>query len=150
MALAVNGSGTIFKKCDSTNHRPDSNKGCASSTCQHTCDPPERRQHAWTLRHWISGKKLARARSRNGSGGSDAGHRTEEARDEKDSDAAEDEYPKQVLRQGRGEDTADRQDGTACPGQGRSSLVGRFEGCITAHRGRRPYPRGRAARYPPC
>ena len=39
MALAVNGSGTIFKKCDRSNHRPDSNKGCASATCQHTCDP---------------------------------------------------------------------------------------------------------------
>src|ERR1700721_643063 len=50
MALAVNGSGTIFKKCDRSNHRPDSNKGCASSTCQHTCDNPERCQRAWTLR----------------------------------------------------------------------------------------------------
>jgi hypothetical protein len=36
MALAVNGSGTIFNKCDRSNHRPGSNKGCASSTCQHT------------------------------------------------------------------------------------------------------------------
>ena len=62
MALAVNGSGTIFKKCDRSNHRPDSNQGCASSTCQHTCDTPERCQHAWTLRYWVSGKKLARDR----------------------------------------------------------------------------------------
>jgi hypothetical protein len=59
MALAVNGSGTIFKKCDRSNHRPDSNKGCASSTCQHTCDNPERCPHAWTLRYG-SGRKLAR------------------------------------------------------------------------------------------
>ena len=50
MALAVNGSGTIFKKCDRANHRPDSNKGCASSTCQHTCGSPERCHHARTLR----------------------------------------------------------------------------------------------------
>jgi hypothetical protein len=51
MALAVNGSGTIFKKCDRGNHRPDSNMGCASSTCQHTCDNPERCSHAWTPRY---------------------------------------------------------------------------------------------------
>ena len=58
MALAVNGSGTIFKKCDRSNHRPDSNKGCASSTCQHTCDNPERCPHAWTLRYWVNGKQV--------------------------------------------------------------------------------------------
>jgi hypothetical protein len=57
MALAVNGSGTIFEKCDRSNHRPDSNKGCASSTCQHTCDTPERCQHAWTLRYWVNGSR---------------------------------------------------------------------------------------------
>jgi hemerythrin superfamily protein len=90
-----------------------------------------------------------RARSRNRSGASDARHRTEDAKDEKDSHAAEDECPKHVPRQDRGEDTADRQDGTARPGQRRSSLVGRFEGCITAHRGRRPYPCGRAACHAP-
>ena len=61
MALAVNGSGTIFKKCDRSNHRPDSNKGCASSTCQHTCDTPERCQHAWTLRYWVSGKQVEKS-----------------------------------------------------------------------------------------
>jgi hypothetical protein len=60
MALAVNGSGTIFKKCDRSNHRPDSNKGCASSTCQHTCDTPERCQHAWTLRYWVNGNSRDR------------------------------------------------------------------------------------------
>jgi hypothetical protein len=58
MALAVNGSGTIFKKCDRSNHRPDSNKSCASSTCQHTCDTPERGQHARTLRYWVNGKQV--------------------------------------------------------------------------------------------
>ncbi|MCW2895836.1 MAG: hypothetical protein JWO75_5325 [Actinomycetia bacterium] len=55
MALAVNGSGTVFKKCDRSNHHPDLNKGCASSTCQHTCANPERCQHAWTLRYWRNG-----------------------------------------------------------------------------------------------
>ena len=29
---------TIFKKCDRTNHKPDSNKLCAGGTCQHTCE----------------------------------------------------------------------------------------------------------------
>lgn len=58
MALAVNGSGTIFKKCDRSNHRPDSNKGCASSACQHTCDTPERCQDAWTLCYWVNGKQF--------------------------------------------------------------------------------------------
>ena len=61
MALAVNGSGTIFKKCDRSNHRPDSNKGCASSTCQHTCDTPERCPHAWTLRYWVNGKQVEKS-----------------------------------------------------------------------------------------
>jgi hypothetical protein len=51
--------------------------------------------------------------------------------------------------QDRGEDAADRQDGAACARQWRSSLVGRFEGCITARRGRCPYPDGRAARQSP-
>jgi hypothetical protein len=27
----------IHKKCDISNHRPDSVKRCASATCQHTC-----------------------------------------------------------------------------------------------------------------
>jgi integrase len=61
MALAVNGSGTIFKKCNRSNHRPDSNKGCASSTCQHTCDTPERCPHAWTLRYWVNGKQVEKS-----------------------------------------------------------------------------------------
>jgi hypothetical protein len=49
MALAARRAGTIFKKCDRSNHEPDSNKRCASATCQHTCDDPERCAHAWTL-----------------------------------------------------------------------------------------------------
>jgi len=61
MALAVNGSGTIFKKCDRSNHRPDSNKGCASSTCQHTCDSSDRCPHAWTLRYWVNGKQVEKS-----------------------------------------------------------------------------------------
>ncbi len=61
MALAVNGSGTIFKKCDRSSHRPASNKGCASSTCQHTCDSPERCPHAWTLRYRVNGKQVEKS-----------------------------------------------------------------------------------------
>ena len=61
MALAVNGSGTIFKKCDRSNHRPDSNKHCASSACQHTCDSPEKCSHAWTLRYWVNGKQVEKS-----------------------------------------------------------------------------------------
>jgi hypothetical protein len=30
------------------------NKGCASSTCQHTCDNPERCSHARTLRYCVN------------------------------------------------------------------------------------------------
>jgi len=41
MALAVNRPGVIFKKCDLSNHKPDTNKNCAAGTCQHTCDKPD-------------------------------------------------------------------------------------------------------------
>jgi len=61
MALAVNRTGTIFKKCDRSNHKPDSNKRCATSTCQHTCDNPERCAHAWTLRYWLNGKQVEKS-----------------------------------------------------------------------------------------
>jgi Phage integrase family len=57
MALAVNGSGTISKKCDLASHRPGSNQGCAAMTCQHMCAKPERCPHAWTLRYWVNGKQ---------------------------------------------------------------------------------------------
>ena len=55
MALAVNRTGVIFKKCDLSNHKPDINKNCAAGTCQHTCDKPDRCAHAWTLRSWGNG-----------------------------------------------------------------------------------------------
>jgi hypothetical protein len=32
---------TILKKCDRTGHNPESNKGCANGTCQHTCEPAQ-------------------------------------------------------------------------------------------------------------
>jgi hypothetical protein len=38
MALAVNRTGTIFKKCDRSNHKPETNKNCAVGTCQPTYD----------------------------------------------------------------------------------------------------------------
>jgi len=39
MALAVNRTGVIFKKCDMSNHRPETVKQCGAGTCQHTCKP---------------------------------------------------------------------------------------------------------------
>ena len=65
MALAVNRTGVIFKKCDMSNHRPETVKQCVSGTCQHTCPPGtvEKCKHAWTLRYWVNGKQL-RSRSR--------------------------------------------------------------------------------------
>jgi integrase len=63
MALAVNRTGTVFKKCDRSNHKPDSNKNCAADTCQHTCQPTEvgKCPHAWTLRYWVDGKQLEKS-----------------------------------------------------------------------------------------
>jgi integrase len=61
MALAVNRTGTIFKKCDRSNHKPDTNKGCAVGTCQHTCEKPERCPHAWTLRYTLNGKQVEKS-----------------------------------------------------------------------------------------
>lgn len=49
--------GTIGKKCDRANHRPESNRACAAGTCQHTCDNPERCGHKWTLRYSVNGKQ---------------------------------------------------------------------------------------------
>ena len=48
---------TILKKCDRAYHRPETNKGCAAGTCQHTCEPAEveRCRHAWTVRYTVSG-----------------------------------------------------------------------------------------------
>ena len=61
MTTALNGTGTIFKKCDRSNHKPDSNKNCASGTCQHTCDDPEKCGHAWTLRYSLDGRQLEKS-----------------------------------------------------------------------------------------
>ncbi len=63
MALAVNRTGVIFKKCDMSNHRPETVKQCAAGTCQHTCKPDtiERCKHAWTLRYWVNGKQLEKS-----------------------------------------------------------------------------------------
>jgi hypothetical protein len=60
MALAVNRTGTIFKKCDLSNHKPENNKNCAAGTCQRTCDKPDKCPHAWTLRS-DEGKALIEA-----------------------------------------------------------------------------------------
>jgi hypothetical protein len=49
--------GTIFKKCDMSLHKPDSNKACAAGTCQHTCTDPDRCPHAGTLRYSVNGKQ---------------------------------------------------------------------------------------------
>ena len=61
MALALNRTGVVFKKCDMSGHKPDSNKACGSGACQHTCDDPEKCAHAWTLRYWADGKQRERS-----------------------------------------------------------------------------------------
>jgi hypothetical protein len=61
MALALNRTGVVFKKCDMSGHKPDSNKACGSGTCQHTCADPEKCAHAWTLRYWADGKQRERS-----------------------------------------------------------------------------------------
>lgn len=61
MALAVNRTGTIFKKCDRSNHRPESNSRCSAGICQHTCDKPDRCSHAWTLRYSVNGKQVEKS-----------------------------------------------------------------------------------------
>jgi hypothetical protein len=50
---------TIVKKCDRANHRPGSNKQCASRTCQHTCDPTqvESCNHKWTVRYSVNSRQ---------------------------------------------------------------------------------------------
>jgi integrase len=55
--MAVKLQGTIFKKCDMSAHKPQSNKACAAETCQHTCAAPDRCPHAWTLRYSVNGKQ---------------------------------------------------------------------------------------------
>jgi len=61
MALALNRTGVVFKKCDRANHKPDSNKACGAGTCQHTCSDVERCPHAWTLRYWADGRQRERS-----------------------------------------------------------------------------------------
>ena len=50
---------TIFKKCDRTNHKPDTNKGCAAGTCQHTCEAGQVRDcaHKWTVRYSVNSRQ---------------------------------------------------------------------------------------------
>jgi integrase len=57
MALAVNRTGVVFKKCDLAAHRPDSNSRCTAGTCQHSCTNIEKCSRAWTLRYTASGKQ---------------------------------------------------------------------------------------------
>ena len=57
MATVLNRTGTIFKKCDRKNHKPNSNKRCADGACQHTCDNPEKCPHAWTVRYSVNSKQ---------------------------------------------------------------------------------------------
>jgi hypothetical protein len=61
VALALNRTGVVFKKCDRVGHKPDSNKACAAGTCQHTCSTIERCPHAWTLRYWADGRQQERS-----------------------------------------------------------------------------------------
>ena len=63
MALAVNRTGVIFKKCDTSNHRPETVRLCAAGTCQHTCksDTIEKCKHAWTLRYWVNGRQAEKS-----------------------------------------------------------------------------------------
>ena len=50
---------TILKKCDRSNHKPQTNKACASGSCQHTCEPYEIEQcaHKWTVRYSVNSRQ---------------------------------------------------------------------------------------------
>src|ERR1700727_752169 len=50
---------TIFKKCDRTYHRPETNKRCVSGACQHTCEPAEAGKcgHKWTVRYSVNSRQ---------------------------------------------------------------------------------------------
>jgi integrase len=50
---------TVFKKCDRAYHKPESNKGCAAGTCQHTCEPRqvESCAHKWTVRYSVNARQ---------------------------------------------------------------------------------------------
>jgi hypothetical protein len=64
-AKGMNGrlQATIFKKCSAEFHRPESNKGCAGGTCQHTCEAPgvEKCPHKWTVRYVVNGTQRERS-----------------------------------------------------------------------------------------
>jgi hypothetical protein len=58
--------GTILKKCDRSNHKPESNRRCESGDCQHTCPNDtypsvERCPHAWTLRYTVNGRQAEKS-----------------------------------------------------------------------------------------
>jgi integrase len=53
--------GTIFKKCDLANHKPQSNARCASGNCQHTCANTDKCSHAWTLRYFANGRQAEKS-----------------------------------------------------------------------------------------
>ena len=50
---------TVFKKCDRSHHKPDSNKGCAAGTCQHTCEAWQvpNCPHKWTVRYSVNSRQ---------------------------------------------------------------------------------------------
>jgi hypothetical protein len=50
---------TIFKKCDRSGHKPDSNKGCAAGICQHTCESGQVAgcAHKWTVRYSVNSRQ---------------------------------------------------------------------------------------------
>jgi hypothetical protein len=54
---------TVFKKCSRESHRPESNKGCADGTCQHTCEPSATGKcpHKWTVRYVVNGVQRERS-----------------------------------------------------------------------------------------
>jgi integrase len=51
--------GILKKKCDRTYHKPDSNKGCASGTCQHTCEARQVPEcpHKWTVVYSVNSRQ---------------------------------------------------------------------------------------------
>jgi integrase len=51
--------GIIKKKCDRAYHKPDSNKGCESGTCQHTCEAAQVAEcpHKWTVVYSVNSRQ---------------------------------------------------------------------------------------------
>jgi hypothetical protein len=75
MATTLSRTGTIFKKCDLSNHKPETNKACVAGTCQHTCGQPEKCPHAWTLRYTLNGNSEDEASQRHGKAAGAHDHR---------------------------------------------------------------------------